>query len=202
MKHRIKVFIKTVLLCTTAFLFFSCENFLDGSEEAKNQIQRKIYINNHECPVATVEEPAYSDAGVEKNTSIVISFTLPINPDTFKDSYQIVDAAGKSLMENFMEPQWATDYKNVIIAANEQNLIDLGSEKTKDIYFKLSKDCETDDKLPIKQAINHKYRINNSYDNVPPVIDSSLRCSLQWCSSLKADQPTGIRPLDHKRVAW
>ena len=171
MKHRTTVLLKSLILFTTILLFISCKNFFEGSEEAKSQIQRKIYINNHECPVATVEEPAYSDAGVEKNTAIVISFTLPVDPQTFKDSYQIVDATGKSLLEYFTEPQWAADNKSVIIAANEQNLIDLGADKTKDIYFKLSKDCQTADKLPIKQTINHKYRINNSYDNVPPTID-------------------------------
>ncbi len=170
MKNRIKVLCKSVFLLTVTLMCFSCKNFMD-SEKVKKEIQQQIYINNHECPVATVEEPAYSDAGVEKNKAIVISFTLPIDPETFKESFQIVDSTNNSLAQYYMEPQWASDYKSVTIAANELNLINLGGDKTKDIYVKLSKECTTADKLPIKQAVNHKFRINETVDNVPPVIE-------------------------------
>ena len=170
MKNRIKVLCKSVFLLTVTLMCFSCKNFMD-SEKVKKEIQQQIYINNHECPVATVEEPAYSDSGVEKNKAIVISFTLPIDPETFKESFQIVDSTNNSLAQYYMEPQWASDYKSVTIAANELNLINLGGDKTKDIYVKLSKECTTADKLPIKQAVNHKFRINETVDNVPPVIE-------------------------------
>ena len=141
MKNRIKVLCKSVFLLTVTLMCFSCKNFMD-SEKVKKEIQQQIYINNHECPVATVEEPAYSDSGVEKNKAIVISFTLPIDPETFKESFQIVDSTNNSLAQYYMEPQWASDYKSVTIAANELNLINLGGDKTKDIYVKLSKKAE------------------------------------------------------------
>ena len=171
MNFKIKVLFNSVLLCIVGFSIISCKNFLNG-EEVRKEIERQIYINNHECPVATVEEPAYSDSGVERNKAIVISFTLSIDPDTFADSFEIVDFTNKSLKEHFMEPKWSSDYKSVTIAANELNLIDLGNDKTKDVYIKLSKDCTTTDDLPIKQAVNHKYRINNTVDNIPPVIEN------------------------------
>lgn len=170
MKKRIRVLCKSLFLFSLTFVFFSCKNFLDAGKVRK-EIEQQIYINNHECPVATVEEPAYSDAGVQKNKAIVISFTLPIDPETFTDSFQIVDSSNKSLLEHYTQAKWSDDYKSVTIAANELNLIDLGSDKTKDIFVKLSKECTTKDKLPVKQALNHKFRINDTVDNVPPVID-------------------------------
>ncbi len=171
MKKRIRVLCKSLFLFSLTFCFFSCKNFLDAGNVRK-EIEQQIYINNHECPVATVEEPAYSDAGVQKNKAIVISFTLPIDPETFTESFQIVDSSNKSLLEHYTQAKWSDDYKSVTIAANELNLIDLGSDKTKDIFVKLSKECTTKDKLPVKQALNHKFRINDTVDNVPPVIET------------------------------
>ena len=104
MNFKIKVLFNSVLLCIAGFSIISCKNFLTG-EEVRKEIERQIYINNHECPVATVEEPAYSDSGVERNKAIVISFTLPIDPETFADSFEIVDFTNKSLKEHFMEPK-------------------------------------------------------------------------------------------------
>ncbi len=158
-----------IFVCT--ILFFSCENFLD-SGDVKEAIDKAIYIANSECPVATLEEPIFQNEGVEKNKAIVISFTLPVDPDTFINSLQIVDSANENLLPNFMPPLWSSDYKTVTIAANEKNLIDLGDDKTKDIFVKLSRKCTTKDELPITQAINHKYRINDTVDNVPPVIEN------------------------------
>lgn len=161
----------SVLIFVCTILFFSCENFLD-SGDVKEAIDKAIYIANSECPVATLEEPTFQDAGVEKNKAIVISFTLPVDPDTFINSLQIVDSANENLLPNFMPPLWSSDYKTVTIAANEKNLIDLGTDKTKDIFVKLSRNCTTKDELPITQAINHKYRINDTVDNEPPVIEN------------------------------
>ena len=153
-----------------ALLFSSCENFMDSS--VKDEITQEIYIANHESPVAKVEEPVFSDAGVPKNKAIKISFSIPMDPSTFANSYRIEDSAGTSLLTCYQEPQWSNDNKLVVIYANEKNLISLNGEDTRDVYFKLSKNCKTKDKLPIKTAINHKYRVNDTVDNTPPTLSA------------------------------
>ena len=151
-----------------ALLFISCENFLDGGD-VKEEIERAIYIANHQCPEATVE-PAFSETGLARNRAIIVNFSMPVNPQTFNSSYDIKDENGKSLLEHFMSPLWSKDNKRVTIYANELNLIEVEEDTTLDLYFTLSKACTTDDKLPIQNAINHQYRINSSMDNVPPVM--------------------------------
>ncbi len=165
----IEVFL--ALLCSLSFI--ACENFLDG-ENVKDELIREIYISNHDCPEATVEEPAFSDAGVAKNKAIIVSFTMPMDPGTFSSSYQITDSIGNNLQPNFMEPQWSNDNTVVTIAANELNLIDLHGKKTLDIYFTLSKNCTSTDGLPINSAVNHKYRINETVDNTPPSMTDNV----------------------------
>ena len=160
-----------VAICLTFFLLFtSCENFMDSS--AKDDLTQQIYIGNHECPAATVEEPVFSDGGVAKNKAIIISFSIPVNPETFESSFKIVDSEGNNLRENFIAPQWANDNKLVTIAADELNLIDLHGQKTLDITVTLSTGCKTLDNLPLKSAINHKYRICENVDNTPPEISN------------------------------
>ena len=165
-KNLIKLVIGGVVLCMT---LAACKNFLNAGK-VREEIEQQIYINNHECPVATVEEPAFSDTGVAKNKAIIISFSMPINPDSFYNSYQIEDSSGNSLISCYLEPQWSNENKLVTILADEKNLIDLRGKKTMDVWFKLSKDCQTTDKLPIKEAINHKFRINDNLDETPPTL--------------------------------
>ena len=163
-------FIGMVLL--SGFIFTGCENFLNG-ENIKEQIKKDIYIANNECPVANVEEPAFSDSGVARNKAIVISFSKAIKPETFASSYTITDSQGNNLKDNFMAPEWSNENKLVTIPANEQNYIDLRGKRTLDIYFTLSTSCETPDGLPISSAINHKYRINDSVDNTAPTLNEN-----------------------------
>lgn len=151
------------LFCT------ACENFLNG-DNIRDEIVDQIYIANHECPVATVEEPVFSDSGVARNKSIIVSFTMAIDPKSFESSYQITDSQGNNLMSNFLEPKWSNENKVVTIAANEQNLIDLKGKRSLDIFFTLSTSCKTPDGLPISSGINHKYRINDSVDNTAPTL--------------------------------
>lgn len=166
MRIRLTTVLAGLALCLT---LAACKNFLNAGK-VKEEIEQQIYINNHECPVATVEEPVFTDSGVAKNKAIILSFTMAVDPESFYNSYSIEDSAGNSLIANFMEPQWSNENKMVTIAANEQNLIDMRGKKTMDIYFKLSKGCMTSDKLPIKNAINHKYRINDELDETPPTL--------------------------------
>ncbi len=155
------------LLCIVLPLFTACENFLNGAE-IKQQIEDEIYIANHESPVATVEEPAFSDQGVSKNRAIIISFSMPMDPGTFANSLSITDSQGNSLMQHFITPQWSNDNKLVTVPAKELNLIDLQGQRAMDIYVSLSKSCTTPDRLPIKEEISHKYRICDNVDNVAP----------------------------------
>ncbi|MBO4639375.1 MAG: hypothetical protein J5710_06430 [Treponema sp.] len=165
-KNIVLTVLSGAVLC---LMLAACKNFLNAGK-VKEEIEHSIYVNNHECPVATVEEPAFSDSGVAKNKAIIVSFSMAVDPETFYNSYSIEDSSGNSLISNFMEPQWSNENKLVTIAADEKNLIDMRGKKTMDIYFKLSKGCQTADKLPIKTAINHKYRINDELDETPPIL--------------------------------
>jgi len=154
------------------FLMTGCENFLNG-ENIKDDIVREIYISNHECPEAKVEEPVFSDAGVARNKAIIISFSMSMDPKSFTNNYQIEDSSGNNLLANFLEPKWSNENKLVSIVPNEKNLIDLHGKKSMDVFFKLSTGCQTTDGLPLQTAINHKYRINDTTDNTPPVISAA-----------------------------
>ena len=155
----------------TSLLFFSCENFLDST--IKDEILNDIYIANHECPEATIEEPVMTDKGVAKNKAIVISFSIPVDPKTFDENFKIIDSAGYDLREYFLEPQWANGNKLVTIPADELHLINLNGADTLDITISLSKNIRTTVNLPLKSAVSRKYRICNDIDNTAPVIASA-----------------------------
>ncbi len=163
-------FFSTVVLILMAV---SCSNFMKA--DLKKDIERKIFIANNECPAATVEEPNFENAGVPRNKSIIVSFSLAIDPDTFNSNYDIKDSKGKSLVAHYLEPEWSNDNKLVVIAANETNLIDLGGQDVMDVFFTLDKDCTTKDKLPLKEAVNVKFRINTTTANELPVLSEQTR---------------------------
>lgn len=160
-----------VLLLLSVF-FSSCENFLNG-DNIKKEITDQIYIANHTCPVATVEEPVFSDTGVARNKSIIVSFTMAMDPQSFENNYQITDSLGNNYISNFLEPKWSNNNTLVTIAANEQNLIDLKGKRSLDLFFTLSTACKTPDGLPINSGINHKYRINDTVDNTAPTLSAN-----------------------------
>ena len=167
---------KSVIICCVLFsavLFSSCENFMNGGD-VKAAIDKAIYIANSECPVATLEEPILQSNGVPKNSAIIITFSKPMNPETFDNNFYIEDSKGNSLKEYFIKAEWSNDNKYVKIAANEQKLIDLGKQDTMDVIVRLTKDCTTPDQLPIQNAINHKYKINTEIDNKAPEISSII----------------------------
>ena len=56
-----------------------------------------------------------------------------------------------------------------------------------DIYFKLSKTCQTSDKLPIKNSINHKYRINDELDEISSNRENKLKELKESLESLGDD---------------
>ena len=159
----------SLLAVTFCVLVSSCSNFMDGSN-LKNELDRKVKIANSICPQAKVEEPVFQDAGVARNKKIIISFTKSMNTQSFWKNLSITDSLGNNLKPNFLEPIWSNENKTVEIPANELNLIDLRGKKYLDIYLTLTKSCEDTDALPIEKAIEHKYRINDEIDNVPPVL--------------------------------
>ena len=174
MKKTLVTSLLTILACASLSLALtSCENFLKGSS-VKDDLEKKIYIANHDCPVATIEEPPFVDGGVEKNRAIVISFTMAMDPSTIDGNYTIKDSEDNSLLEYYIAPQWSNDNTRVTIYADELNLIPIPAGQKMDIYFTLSKGCETKDGLPIETAINYKFRINSDKDEIPPVLDSNF----------------------------
>lgn len=189
-----KSFVKKILywgalLCVVALLCASCENFLSGSK-VKDDLEKAILIANSECPVATVEEPAFSDTGVARNKTIVISFTMPMDPATINGNYAIKDSEGNSLLDNFLPPVWSNDNKVVSIYANKENLINVAANSTLDVYFTLTKGCTTLQGLPIKTEINHKYRVNGQTKSEPPVLadtSTSSRPQIKYRNTLLSD---------------
>lgn len=177
-----------ILVCTT--LFFSCENFLNGGD-VKEAIDKAIYIANNECPVATLEEPIFTDEGLPKNRAICISFTKSMNPKNFDDYFDIKDSNNKSLKESFLAPQWSNDNKYVRIPANEQNLINLHNQPKMDIFVTLSKAFTTPDDLPLTQNINQKYRIKDDIDKTPPEL-TTVRAELPGKYTGKIDDENVI----------
>lgn len=140
--------------------------------------------------MATVEEPAFSDTGVARNKTIVISFTMPMDPATINGNYAIKDSEGNSLLDNFLPPVWSNDNKVVSIYANKENLINVAANSTLDVYFTLTKGCTTPQGLPIKTEINHKYRINSQTKSEPPVLadtTTSSRPQITYRNTLLSD---------------
>ena len=194
MKKRVFVICLPVVLLVFGIIFLSCENFLEN-EDITEQIEKDIYIANNVCPVASVEEPAFSDTGVAKNKAIVVRFSKAIKPESFINSYSITDSSGNDLKANFLEPQWANENTLVTLAANEQNLIDLKGKKTLDIYFALSTSCVTPDDLPIEKAVNHRYRITDTIDNTAPEINDNSyaeRAAIYYLNNLISDSASLI----------
>ena len=190
-KNIVLTVLSGVVLC---LMLAACKNFLNAGK-VKEEIEHSIYVNNHECPVATVEEPVFSDSGVAWNKTIIITFSLPIDPDTFIDSYNIKDSDGKSVLDNYTEPEWFNNNTKVVIYANELNPLVIPEGKTKDFYITLSKKCTTEDGLPIKTAINHKYRLNSVNENVPPVMASTTnvkRPSVKYNDSIISNPVTFV----------
>ena len=159
----------SLLAAALCVFISSCSNFMGGSD-VKNDLDKKSRSANSVCPQAKVEEPVFQDAGVAKNKRIIISFTKSMNTQTFWQNLSITDSLGNNLKPNFLEPIWSNENKLVEIPANELNLIDLKGKKYLDIYLTLTKSCEDIDALPIEKAIEHKYRIIDELDNVPPVM--------------------------------
>ena len=164
-----KLTVFSVLAAAFCVIISSCSNFMDGSD-VKSDLDKKIRIANSVCPQAKVEEPVFQDAGVAKNKRIIISFTKSMNIQTFWENLSITDSLGNNLKPNFLEPIWSNENKLVEIPANELNFIDLRGKKYLDVYVTLTKSCEDKDGLPIEKAIDHKYRIIEEIDNIPPVL--------------------------------
>ena len=159
----VKSFVIVIFTLFLTILFSSCENFMDSSS-VKDEILEQIYINNHECPVAKEVVPAYDNNGVAKDTSIQITFSIPVDPTTFEENYTIEDSKGNNLKKYYKTPKWSSGNRVVTIPVDKTNLIDLGNNKTLDIILAVTTKCKTKDKLPLQQAINHKFKIQNKID--------------------------------------
>ena len=189
MKKVFRLFTLSVLSIFVLSIF-SCNNFMDN--KVKDEILNEIYIANHEKPVATLDSPTLVDSGVPKNRAIIIKFSIPVDPQTFTDNYEIADSAGNSLKEKFMQPQWSNNNTMVTIVANELNLIDLQDQKTMDVYVTLSNKCTTTDMLPLTGIREFRYKINNQIDNTPPEfveVKASLPASYVGRTAKEGEEP-------------
>ena len=168
-----------LMLFRTSLLFFtlavfvltvsSCSNGLETGKTIKtleNEVISTVYIS----PVATIEAPAFFEGGVPKNRKLIISFSKPMDTQTFWNNLIITDSMGKNLKENFCLPVWSNDDTLVEICVNQENLIDLKNKTVFDIYVTIPKSVEDRDGNKLQNPIDFRYRINDSLDEEKPTL--------------------------------
>ena len=167
-----KISVFSLLVSVVFLLFSACSNIMDddnsGNLSGKN-------LNNAAClyPRANVDSIQYSEAGIAKNQTIILSFTKPMDTASVWSSISITDSMGNNLKNNFLKPVWSNDDTTIEIPADKRNQIDLRGKPYMDIYLTLPRTCTDRDGNLLQNAIEHKYRIreNNSQDEIPPVLE-------------------------------
>ena len=107
-----------------------------------------------------------------RDSSIIITFDKPISSNSKLDKIEIV-SQGDSIKEHFKTP--VINGNILTIAADESNLIDLGSDKTRNITVKIPEELyyDSDDTIvPLGSAFSWTYKINSSTD-----VKSEITCS-------------------------
>ena len=158
----------SVLLAVLFLAISSCSyNNLNSGESVKS-LDNEVVNTSLASPVATIEAPSFFEGGVPKNRNLIISFTKPIDTETFWDCLIITDSMGKNLKENFNTPIWSNNDTLVEISPNVENFVDLKNKATFDIYVTIPKSVEDQDGNQLFNPIDFRYRINDSLDEEKP----------------------------------
>ena len=171
MKKNALLIFKSLLVSVAvlACVLSSCSNYIED-KELVNTLNNELSSNSLLSPVAKIEAPVFMEGGVPKNRRLVISFSKPMNTQTFWEKLIITDSMGKNLKEYFCEPVWSNEDTLVEIAANPDHFIDLKNKATFDIYVTISNSVTDAKDKPLSNPIDYRYRINDALDEERPVL--------------------------------
>ena len=147
----------------------SCSSYVEDRailNPSKNEISTASTAN----PVAQIDTPAFFEGGVPQNRSLIISFSKPMNTQTFWEKLILTDSMGKNLKDNFCLPVWSNEDTLVEIAPNPENPINLKNKTSFDIYVTISNNVTDKDGKALHNPIDYRYRINESVDEEVPEI--------------------------------
>ncbi len=148
-------------------LVLSCSNGLETGDSIK-KLDNEAVSTSTSGPVAKIEAPSFFEGGVPKNRTLIISFSKPMDTQSFWSNLIITDSMGKNLKENFCEPVWSNNETLVQIYVNEENYIDLKNKAIFDIYVTIPKSMEDKDGNALYNPIDFRYRINDTLDEESP----------------------------------
>ena len=117
-----KVFL--VLAVALSIVCASCSSYVEDRallSPGKNEASTVSTINS----VATIDTPAFFEGGVPQNRSLIISFSKPMNTETFWEKLILTDSLGKNLKDNFCLPVWSNEDTLVEIAPNPEYPINI-----------------------------------------------------------------------------
>ena len=156
-----------VLIAACLAFLSSCNNVIDSNTTIKTLDSEAVTLSAA-GPVAKIETPIFLEGGLPKNRSLIISFSKPIDTQSFWNNIIITDSLGKNLKDNFCQPVWSNNDTLVQIAANKDNYIDLKNKSFFDIYVTIPKSMEDKDGNELHNPIDFRYRINDSLDEEEP----------------------------------
>ena len=131
-------------------------------------LDNEAIISSAIGPVAKIEAPSFFEGGVPKNQTLIISFSKPIDRQSFWSNIIITDSMGKSLKDNFCQPVWSNNDTLVQIFVNKENYIDLKNKAFFDVYVTIPKSIEDENGNELHNPIDFRYRINDSLDEEEP----------------------------------
>ena len=170
------------LVFRTSLLVFALAGFLSAMSSCSNTLSETDPVRILESetisssisnPVAKIEAPAFMEGGVPKNRNLIISFSRPMDTESFWDKLIITDSMGKNLKDYFCSPVWSNEDTVVEITPNPDNLIDLKNKAYFDIYVTISKTVSDKNNNLLYNPIDYRYRINETVDDILPELVAS-----------------------------
>ena len=172
MKKNIPILFRKISLFVGAFIFCllaSCSNNIDNDSLVK-PLKNEVSSSSQKKAVAKVETPVFIEGGVPQNRNLIISFTKPMNTETFWENLILTDSMGKNLKQNFHAPVWSNENTLVEIIPDKENPIDLKNKATFDIYVTIPNTITDVDNKPLSNPFDYRYRINETTDNTYPTL--------------------------------
>lgn len=167
----IKKFSKLALLLVIGLSIISCKNFMTGAD-ALAEVDYQVWLANQVRPEAKIISPVVSADGDYRNSSIIISFTKPINTTTFENGFDVLDSEGKSVRSCYIsetnKPTWSNDKKQVILKADETNLLIIPESGSETITITLSLNIKDTENVPISKPVSESFKIKVLTDKEKP----------------------------------
>ncbi len=162
---------KRIILFLLSFLnglmFFSCENFLNGST-LKNTIDDMVAAANSGFYVINAL-PNYSLDGVYFDSPIEIQFSKPVDCTTFDYEIKI---KGENAKRHFISPVFYKNDTTVIIRPDVNNPIDMTGVLNKDVEVLIYGSTRDFEGNKLFYDYKWAYRINHSCDSNAPILNT------------------------------